>query len=183
VPTLYLVRHAEPAALWGAHPDPGLSPLGHEQARAVGERLRSLDLRSLITSPLARCQETAAPLADMLGQSAMINNAVAEIPVPALVDNHRAWLTAVMSGAWDDGHVDASLRVWRENIGKALLALPEDTIVFSHFVAINAAVGLASNSDMVTCFKPGHASVTILASDNSKLSVIELGQESAIQLA
>jgi broad specificity phosphatase PhoE len=183
VPTLYLVRHAEPAALWGAHPDPGLSPLGQEQARAVGERLRGLGVNSLITSPLARCQETAAPLAEMLGQPVQINKAVAEIPVPAHVDNHRAWLSAVMSGAWGDGHVDASLRTWRDDVAKALLSLTQDTIVFSHFVAINAAVGLASESDIVTYFKPGHASVTILTNDHNVLRVQELGQESAIQLA
>jgi broad specificity phosphatase PhoE len=98
VPKLYLVRHAEPAALWGAHPDPGLSELGQSQAMAVAERLARLGARALITSPLSRCRETAAPTEATLGLVAAINHAVAEIPVPEDVTNHRAWLTAVMSG-------------------------------------------------------------------------------------
>jgi broad specificity phosphatase PhoE len=180
---LYLVRHAEPAALWGSHPDPRLSALGHDQARAAAVHLATLGVTNLITSPLARCRETAAPLEAVLGQVATINRAVAEIPVPASVSDHRPWLMAVMSGAWGDEHVDPSLRDWRTAVGKALLALEQDTIVFSHFVAINAAVGLASNDDKVTVFKPEHASITVLDNHGGDLQIVALGTESAIQLA
>jgi broad specificity phosphatase PhoE len=183
MPKLYLVRHAEPAALWGAHPDPGLSELGHTQARRVGEYLAGLNVRNLMTSPLARCRETSLPLAATLGIEALVNRAVAEIPVPDSVENHRAWLTAVMSGRWSDGHVGAQLQTWRAQVGEALLALSQDTIIFSHFVAINAAVGLAMGSDTVTVFKPGHASVTVLEHDGVALRLVALGQESAIALA
>jgi broad specificity phosphatase PhoE len=183
MPKLYLVRHAEPAALWGAHPDPGLSELGHSQAARVGSELQKLGISNLITSPLARCRETAVPLAATLGIEAMVNRAVAEIPVPDSARNHRAWLTAVMSGAWSDEHVDSQLRAWRTQVGEALLSLTQDTIIFSHFVAINAAVGLATGSDTVTVFKPGHASVTVLEHDNVALRLVALGQESAIALA
>jgi broad specificity phosphatase PhoE len=183
MPLLYLVRHAEPAALWGAHPDPGLSELGREQAQAVAMRLIALGDLQVMTSPLARCRETALPTTAGLGRDAIINRAVAEIPVPASVSDHRSWLTAVMKGQWSDDHVDPSLRVWREGVGAALLALQQDTIVFSHFVAINAAVGLAMGSSEVTVFKPGHASLTILESVGGALQVRELGEESAIRLA
>jgi broad specificity phosphatase PhoE len=183
MPTLYLVRHAEPAALWGAHPDPGLSELGHAQARQVGAHLATLNVANLITSPLARCRETSQPLAAQLGQEAMINRAVAEIPVPSHISDHRPWLMAVMGGTWRDAHVDEGLLLWREDIGKALMALTQDTIIFSHFVAINAAVGLAMGSETVTAFKPGHASVTILEATDKKLRVVELGPENAINLA
>jgi broad specificity phosphatase PhoE len=183
VPTLYLVRHGEPAALWGSHPDPGLSTLGQEQARAVGMRLFGFGIQHVITSPLARCRETAMPFEALVGQSARIETAVAEIPVPSHVSEHRPWLTALMGGSWQDSHVDASLRLWREKIGETLLALSQDTIIFSHFVAINAAVGLASGDEKVTCFKPGHASITCLSSANGQLSVVTLGEESAISLA
>jgi broad specificity phosphatase PhoE len=180
---IYMIRHAEPAALWGAHPDPGLSELGHEQARAVAGHLASLGVTNLITSPLARCRETSTPLEKALGQVAVINRAVAEIPVPATVTDHRPWLMAVMGGNWADDHVDTTLRIWREDVAKALIGLTQDTIVFSHFVAINAAVSVAMGSDQVTMFKPGHASVTVLEVVDGVLSVVELGQESAINLA
>jgi broad specificity phosphatase PhoE len=87
-----------------------------------------------------------------------------------------------MSGSWQDEHVDQGLRDWRDQIGRALLELTHDTLVFSHFVAINAAVGLATKSDNVTCFKPGHASVTILRSAGGVLTVESLGQEAPIRL-
>jgi broad specificity phosphatase PhoE len=180
---LYLIRHAEPGALWGSHPDPGLSELGQAQARTVGQALALLGISNLITSPLARCQETARPLEAMLGTRCLINKAVAEIPVPKAVTDHRSWLMAIMNGAWRDDHVDPMLRQWRDEIGVALKGMTTDTIIFSHFVAINAAVGIALGQDKVTSFKPGHASVTILESAQAQLSVLELGQESAINLA
>lgn len=183
MPRLYLIRHAEPAALWGAHPDPGLSELGHRQASAVAAHLATLGIANLITSPLARCRQTAAPLAAALGQEAAVNRAVAEIPVPASVTEHRPWLMAVMDGAWTDPHVDESLRIWRNDVGKALLALEQDTIIFSHFVAINAAAGLAMCVDGVTLFKPGHASVTMLENEGGALRLVALGAEGAINLA
>jgi broad specificity phosphatase PhoE len=60
--------------------------------------------------------------------------------------------------------------------------LTHDTLVFSHFVAINAAVGLATKSDTVTRFKPGHASVTILCNSSGVLTVESLGEEAPIHL-
>lgn len=180
---IYLVRHAEPAALWGAHPDPGLSELGQNQAQAVATYLAGLGVSNLITSPLARCRETSIPTQAALDREAVVNQAVAEIPVPDDVDNHRAWLTAVMSGAWGDGHVGGALRTWRDEIGQTLMALTQDTIIFSHFVAINAAVGLAQGNDHVTVFKPGHASVTVLESEGGVLRLVEFGAEGAINLA
>lgn len=179
---IYLVRHAEPAATWGAHPNPGLSELGHQQAAAAAVRLAEVGAKGLISSPLARCQETAQPSAAALGFTPHIEPRVAEIPVPAHVTDHRAWLTAVMSGSWQDAHVEQGLRDWRDQIGQALSELDQDTLVFSHFVAINAAVGIATQSDRVTCFKPGHASITILRNVGGILKVESLGEEAPIRL-
>jgi broad specificity phosphatase PhoE len=183
VPNIYLVRHAEPAALWGAHPDPGLSDLGQSQAQAAAQHLALLGARSLVTSPLTRCRETALALEATLGIQAVVNRAVAEIPVPAEVSDHRTWLMAVMNGHWSDAHVGAALVTWRQGVAAALLELAEDTIIFSHFVAINAAVSVAMGSDKVTVFKPGHASITVLEAVDGALRLVELGQESAIHLA
>ena len=56
---LYIVRHAEAAP--GA-PDElrALTPEGHEQARALGQRLRDEGVRpdAILTSPLLRARET-----------------------------------------------------------------------------------------------------------------------------
>jgi hypothetical protein len=51
--------------------------------------------------------------------------------------------------------------------------------VFSHFIAINAIVGLLTKDDRVVVFKPGHASITALERVGGKLRVKELGPEAA----
>jgi phosphohistidine phosphatase len=65
---LYIVRHAEAAP---GSPDElrALTPEGHEQARALGRRLRDEGVRpdAILTSPLLRARETAKDLG--LGES------------------------------------------------------------------------------------------------------------------
>ena len=60
---LYIVRHAEAAP---GSPDElrALTPEGHEQARALGRRLRDEGVRpdAILTSPLLRARETAKDL-------------------------------------------------------------------------------------------------------------------------
>ncbi len=60
---LVLVRHAEAAP---GSPDHlrALTPEGHEQARALGERLRAEGIRpdAVLSSPLLRARETATEL-------------------------------------------------------------------------------------------------------------------------
>ena len=60
---LYIVRHAEAAP---GSPDElrALTPQGHEQARALGQRLRGESVRpdAILTSPLLRARETAEDL-------------------------------------------------------------------------------------------------------------------------
>ena len=42
----------------------------------------------------------------------------------------------------------------RDDVIVALAAISEDTVVVSHFVAINVAVGAALDDPRVTCFRP-----------------------------
>jgi probable phosphoglycerate mutase len=59
---IYLVRHGEAAASWAQAADPGLSELGHEQARAVARILHPrLASSAVVAAPLA--PQTTAPLA------------------------------------------------------------------------------------------------------------------------
>jgi len=72
VPICLLVRHGRTTAnaggtLAGWTEGVGLDDIGREQARALGARLRQLPIRALVSSPLQRCQETAAILAGALG--------------------------------------------------------------------------------------------------------------------
>ena len=66
---------------------------------------------------------------------------------------------------------------WRRELIESLLAIKRDCVIFSHFIAINAAVGAAQKSDDVVCFRPDHASVTIMSNDKKRLRVVDLGRQ------
>lgn len=82
---LVLVRHAEAAP---GDPDElrTLTPAGHEEARALGERLRADGLQpdAVLSSPLLRARETASELG--FGEPL----ALAELAPGATVDDVRA---------------------------------------------------------------------------------------------
>ena len=181
---LYLVRHARPAAGWGEDVDPGLDDTGLEQARATARQLgESSQPLPVYTSPLRRCRETAGPLEARWQLTATVLPAVAEIPAPPLdLSGRRTWLTAATAGTWQDlseaapaGSIDY-LR-WRRELIDALMALPTDCVVFTHFIAINVAVGAAQASADVVCFRPDHASVTIIDTGGARPMVVELGRQ------
>jgi len=101
---LHLVRHGRAAAGWDTDPDPGLDDIGRRQATTVAARLGPLGPLPVRTSPLLRCRETAAPVAELWRVEARIDPAVAEIPSPdgvAMADR-TDWLRVAMRGTWAD---------------------------------------------------------------------------------
>ena len=69
---IYLIRHADalPGAdevTPGAYDDQALSELGRRQAQALAERLRSVPLAAVYSSPISRAHETASYVARALG--------------------------------------------------------------------------------------------------------------------
>ncbi len=69
---LLLIRHGENEwvtshRLAGRTPGVHLNDRGREQARQLAERLAGLPISAVYSSPLERCMETAAPLAQALG--------------------------------------------------------------------------------------------------------------------
>ena len=173
---LYLIRHGEAAGGWADDLDPGLSALGHEQAARVAARFAAMDTLQLVSSPMARARETAKPLQVAWNVEPTIEPWVSEIPSPTddLIDR-TSWLRAIMTGSW--GEQDAQIQVWRANVVRALTDLPQDTVIFTHFIAINAAVGAATGNDKVTVFRPDNCSVTVLRSVADELQLLELGAE------
>lgn len=184
MPRIYLVRHAKPAAAWGDDPDPGLDALGATQATAVAQQVASITARTPVyTSPLRRCRETARPLCELWQCDATVLPAVAEIPSPP-VDRaaKREWLTAGMAGTWRELHERAPAGSidyldWRRSVVDALNALPHDCVVFTHYVAINVAAAAAQRREEVVCFRPDHASVTVLDAGTDGLRLVGLGRE------
>lgn len=66
---LLLLRHALPVS---GSADPALSDVGHAQAERVAQWLRGSHIDALVTSPLRRARETAAPIEISLGLTAEV---------------------------------------------------------------------------------------------------------------
>ena len=176
MPSIYLVRHGKAAAGFGDHLDPGLDDLGWQQAEKAADQLSALTPMALYSSPLARARETAIPLARRWEVTPTIEPRVAEIPSPTTDLQERSiWLRQVMQERWSN--LPQALNQWRQNLIDCLLDLPDDSIVFCHFIAINVAVGHARGEDQMIVFRPDNASITRFSTDSGKLELRQLGQE------
>ena len=60
----YYIRHGEPMTV----PDYSLTPLGHEQAKALAKRLCLYGIDRVFASPTLRTMQTAQPICDLLGK-------------------------------------------------------------------------------------------------------------------
>ncbi|HEX7776469.1 MAG TPA: histidine phosphatase family protein [Parvibaculum sp.] len=180
MPILYMIRHGEAASGWDADMDPGLSAKGRTQSEDVARDLSARIGRKLplITSPLRRCRETSAPLARQWSASPHVEARVGEIPSPTHdLEARGKWLRAFMAGTWSNDGTGVDFLAWRKGVVEALMALKEDTVIFSHFIAINVAAGNALKDDRVVCFRPDNCSVTIFDTKGGKLSMVEQGRE------
>jgi probable phosphomutase (TIGR03848 family) len=106
---LVLVRHGATdqtgKRLYGRKPGIHLSQLGREQAAEVARRLSVLPIEAVYASPLERCLETAAPIADALGLQVR--------PEPGLLETDI--------GAWT-GRTFGQVR--RARLWRRILAVP-----------------------------------------------------------
>jgi broad specificity phosphatase PhoE len=177
VTRLYLVRHGRAAAGWDIDPDPGLDEIGQRQAVAVAARLAPLGPLPVFTSPLLRCRETAAPLAAAWNVEPVVEPGVAEIPSPegvAMVDRIE-WLRVAMRRTWADlgqGYVD-----FRDQVVRSVGGMDAECVVFSHFIAINAAIGAAISDDQLVVRSLDNCSVTVIDVENGVLQLVEGGHE------
>ncbi len=184
---IYLVRHGRTAPQPANPRDPELGPDGQLQAHAVA---RALDARvqrplPILTSPLRRCRETAAPLASLWKIEPIIEPRVAEVPSP--IGTERAvWFQQTLASSWHEvarcGNAlqpgyESLLAAWRRDVAEAILACSGDTVVFSHFVPINVLAGLALGQSRVTCLRLDHASVTVFETVAGDVRLIESGRE------
>jgi broad specificity phosphatase PhoE len=179
---VFLIRHAEPSAAWGEDDDPGLSARGHAQAEAAAVQLARMGVLRVVSSPMRRCRETAAPFERASGLGARVEARVSEVRTPAGIGDRRAWLRE--NFAWAEGasrrdwrSVDAALRVWRDDVLEGVRAMDDGSAVFSHFIAINAIIGAALGRDETIVCRPDHASITEIAVEPGAIRLVKLGAE------
>ena len=173
---IYLVRHGKALGEWGAERDPGLDEVGREQARAAARSLSPLGPLKIVSSPYARTLETAMPLAEIWNVTPAIDGRIGEIPSPVEdLAGRLQWFHQVMALKWPD--LDENLKAWRRGIIDTLHEFEEDTVLFSHSIAINVVMGEATGDDRVVCFWPENGSITTIDANNSVLRLLKSGIE------
>lgn len=173
---IYLVRHGRAAAGWDSDVDPGLDQTGRLEAQAAAASLASLGPLRLLTSPLRRTRETASAFERQWLTSAIVEPRMAEIPSPVADLKARGeWLKKIMADRWVN--LGPELTAWRTSVRDALLEISQDAVIATHFVAINVAVGWATNDDRVMIFRPANGSLTVFEHDGQTLKLLRLGQE------
>lgn len=177
---IYLVRHGRAWGGWDDDPDPGLDAVGMAQAEALADRLGPMGAEvapDLVTSPLRRCQETAAPLAQRWDVRATVDATVAEIPSPVGVamGARVPWLRAAMAGTWAE--LGDRYIAYRDGVVARIAAMTTETVVVSHFVAINAVIGACLGDDRLVIRHLDNTSVTVVEVARSGLQLVEGGHE------
>lgn len=198
--TFILIRHAEydglGSILAGRAPGIRLNEAGGREALALAGRLGELPISAVISSPLERTLETAAPLAARLGLAPIISEALLELdfgdwqgrPFAELHDQ-AGWLdwNKFRSGTLPPGGesmLDAQARIvrallgWRLRYGAAAVAL------VSHSDLIKAALAyfLAAPLDLFGRIELRPASASILELETWGARLLLLNHTGRIRL-
>ncbi len=75
VSEIWLVRHADVYDQLEEVSDPPLSPLGHQQAERLAQRLKLVEIDAIYSSPLRRALQTAAVLSDQVATDPRLSEA------------------------------------------------------------------------------------------------------------
>ena len=84
-------------------------------------------------------------------------------------------------GRWQEIEGDLDYDVWRRGVAAAVAGYP-GAAVFSHYVAINAAVSTATGDDLVMGFRPDHCSIQVFDAVDDGLILIAKGREASTQV-
>ena len=177
---LYLVRHGQAAAKWGENLDPDLAPQGHAQAQDAAQNIAQQLPQPvpIVSSPMARCQQTAQPLAQLWGSQPQIVSEVIEVPSSHKNFSERTvWLNEIFHQDWSSLLDEPQLTAWRQNLLNWLISCEQNSIVFTHFVAINAAVGMACGDERIIVRYPDYCSVWLFETDGTQLRLVDEGRE------
>ena len=174
---IFLIRHGEASGAYTEDADPGLSDKGKTQALSLRPFFANQSPLKIYSSPLRRASETAKLVA---GNSVKIfeEPRMSEIPSNTRELKKRGpWLKEVMGRNWDKQ--PKRLTAWRSQIISFLQSQTENTIVFTHFIAINAVVGYLTDSLSVVVCKPNNCSITVLRVSDQKLQLLSLPDEAS----
>lgn len=177
--TIYLIRHGEAAQAWDKAPDPKLSTNGQIQAQKLANEyvpfLNATDFQ-LVSSPLQRAQETAIPFQESLNLLPRINRNFAEVPSPGIaLADRRNWLKGLFSKKVNE--LEQPQIEWRNNIISGIQSLEKNTLIFSHFMTINAVVGWIRGNEKLVSYYPNYCSITKIERVGDAFFIRSFGKE------
>ncbi len=191
---LLLIRHALPVRITtedsgGAPADPGLTETGHNQAARLAAWLSAEGVDGVVSSPLRRATETAAPIAGALGLTTKVVDGLHEydsaadsyIPIEEMrAEKSERW-RAMVEGRWEDygGEppeefrariVPCLDRIISENPGRRVAAV-------CHGGVINVYLAAILGIDRHLWFDPEYTSISrVRASRNGTRSVASVNE-------
>jgi phosphoserine phosphatase len=166
---VYVARHGETdwnhEGRYQGQLESALTDLGRRQAEALGDALAESAAARVISSPLARCVDTARPIADRLGVAVETDARLLEIAHGAWEgrlrddiertdgERMRAWRDAPETVTFAGGESLADVdRRWRAFA--ASLAGEEDAIVVTHDVLVRLAILAATQRKPSELWEP-----------------------------
>ena len=190
---LFLIRHgdaipgAEEIIPSGVYNNLPLSQKGRQQAKALAERLKNIHFDVVISSPLRRCLETAAPLVEQIGREPEIVEDLKEVRLGNVItlpeikegDNLTTLSLALRErqeeiirqvgpmGSWDAIDDSESSKAFRRRVVNAidkitLEHIGQRVIIFAHGGVINAYAAEALDLDRDFFFPCANTSITVI---------------------
>jgi probable phosphoglycerate mutase len=179
---LLLVRHGESAAavegepfpLVDGHGDPPLHPEGHRQAAAVADRLQHEDISAIYVTTLQRTAQTAAPLAEKLDITPVVEPDLREVHLgeweggvfrTRVAEGHPIALEMRLQQRWDVIPGAEPADAFRERVRRGITSIasrhPDQTVVVvSHGGTMGEIIAIAT----------GGRSFAFNGSDNASIS-------------
>lgn len=162
---VHLLRHGEvenpQKVLYGRLPGYHLSERGQAMARRIAEHLATHDITRIVSSPMERAQETAAPLAAKLGLPVDVDDRLIEadnkfqglqvgVGDGALRQpKYWRWLWNPFTPSWGEPYVEVSRRMRLAVASAVHHARGHETVLVSHQMPIWIARLAAENRRFV----------------------------------
>ena len=175
------MRHGRASAGWDTALDPPLDEFGKNQSHVAAQKLDEIFVNQkveIISSPLLRCMQTAEAFADLRKTRVHVCGEVAEIPSPVGVPMSERinWLRGAMQGSWSQ--LGPEYVAFQNSVVDFVKSIETNTVVFSHFIAINAVVGAILKDDRLVIHSLDNCSITLLDSDaTGNLRIAQTGHE------
>jgi broad specificity phosphatase PhoE len=190
---LFLIRHGdaipgpEEIIPSGVYDNLPLSSTGRAQVQALAERLKDIPFDAIYSSPLRRCQETAAPLAEQLHLTPILVEDIKEVrlgnssPLPQFQqgDNlealtkalhqrqHEIVQRAAATGSWNAVPDSEPSKAFRQRVVQAIDGIVRECIskrvlVFAHGGVINVYTAEVLGLEADFFFPCANTSITMI---------------------